>query len=288
MNAPSNAQLVDALLRAEPIPLSPLDPVSGAPDDPRLARAFAVHRNTVRHGLIGALRETFPAVRVAVGEDYFDALAAEFVASHPPRSPVLQEYGGDFASFVAGFPPLQDWPWLTDLARIDWARREAYHAADAEPTTLSQWLAQDPATLLAVRVELHPSLRLLASPHPLASLWFAHRPDDADATTVDVVWNPEACRIWRDGERVRVERIDADEHAVLRALSEGRSLLLALWKGYDGAIEQERVVQLLQRFIDDRLIVAIHEPAIHEPVIHDSAIHEPMIHEPMIHPLSPE
>lgn len=257
MNAMTPERIVEAMLHATPT----------ASHDPRLERALSVHRNTVRHALIEALCAAFPAVRVAVGDEYFSALAVAFIAQHPPRTPVLQAYGDAFANFVAGFPPLADWPWLADLARIDWARREAYHAADADPMTLPQLLAQAPATLLAVRFELHPSLRLLASSHPLASLWFAHQTDDdgegdSGPDTIDVVWNPEACRVWRVDERVRVARISVQELAVLRALSEGRSLLLALWRGYDGAIDQEAVVQLLQRLVDDRLIVAMHLPTI--------------------------
>ncbi|MFZ5637908.1 MAG: putative DNA-binding domain-containing protein [Pseudomonadota bacterium] len=254
MSAFAHDSIVEALLRTTP----------EATHDPRLDRALAVHRDTVRHALITALRETFPAVRLAVGEDYFDALAAEFVAAQPPHSPVLQEYGDGFASFVAGFPPLHDWPWLADLARIDWARREAYHAADAEPMTWSDLLALDPSTLLATRLELHPALRVLDSPHPLASLWFAHQQDDADGDApVEVAWNAEACLVWRKGERVQVRRASAHESTALRALSDGRSLLLALWQGDDGAIEPTRTVRWLQQLIDDRLIVAAHSPAVH-------------------------
>lgn len=260
MNALPQARIVEALLRTTFEESSAADAIP----DPRLRRALAVHRGTVRHALIEALREAFPAVRAAVGEEYFRALAAEFVARHPPRSPVLQEYGDGFAHFAAGFPPLRDWPWLADLARIDWARREAYHAADAAPMAILRWPAQDAAALLAMRFELHPSLRLLESPHPLASLWFAHQPDAGDPgdgggdASVDVVWTAEACRVWRIGERVHVERTTASEVALLRALAQGRSLLLALWDAFDGALDQARIAPLLQRLIDDRLIVAVH------------------------------
>lgn len=260
MSALSNACIVEALLRAETIPPPSVDL--------RLERAIEVHRNTVRHALLAALRETFPAVRVAVDEDYFDALAAEFVAAHPPRSPVMQEYGGDFASFIDDFVPLQDWPWLADLARIDWARREAYHAADADPMAASELLALDPAALLAMRLELHPSLRLLESPHPLASLWFAHQQDDADdgaaAASAEIAWQAEACRVWRMDERVRVRRVSTREAAVLRALIDGRSLLCALWDGHAGEIDQAGTIQWFRQLIDDRLIVAMHPPAIHD------------------------
>ena len=38
----------------------------------------------------------------------------------------------NFPTFSITSQPLADWPWLGDVARIDWARREACHAADAE------------------------------------------------------------------------------------------------------------------------------------------------------------
>ncbi len=78
-------------------------------------------------------RCAFPAVERIVGEEFFQAMARAYVLAEPPRSPVLMDYGTTFADFIAGFAPAASLPYLPDVARIERAWREAYHAEDAEP-----------------------------------------------------------------------------------------------------------------------------------------------------------
>jgi hypothetical protein len=71
----------------------------GAPD----ARRFAVCRNNVAVGLIGALEARYPIARRIAGDDLFRAMARAFVGAHRPRSPVMIAYGGHFPEFVAEY-----------------------------------------------------------------------------------------------------------------------------------------------------------------------------------------
>src|ERR1700688_1221317 len=68
-----------------------------APD----ARRFAVYRNNVAVGLIGALEARYPVSRRIAGDDLFRALARAFERPHRPRSPVMIAYGGEFPKFAA-------------------------------------------------------------------------------------------------------------------------------------------------------------------------------------------
>jgi hypothetical protein len=68
----------------------------GAPD----ARRFAVYRNNVAVGLIGALEARYPVSRQIAGDDLFRAMARAFARAHRPRSPVIA-YGEEFPEFMA-------------------------------------------------------------------------------------------------------------------------------------------------------------------------------------------
>jgi Putative DNA-binding domain len=71
----------------------------GAPD----ARRFAVYRNNVAVGLIGALEARYPVSRRIAGDDLFRAMARAFVRAHKPRSPVMIAYGEEFPEFVTAY-----------------------------------------------------------------------------------------------------------------------------------------------------------------------------------------
>ncbi|MDB6176608.1 DNA-binding domain-containing protein [Paracoccus sp. Z330] len=140
-----------------------------ATDPAEAAQRFAVYRNNVAHSLRQALGRRFPVVKRLVGTTFFDAMATEFIARHPPQSPVLQEWGEAFAPFLEGFPPVATLPYLPDVARIEWARGRAYHAADLTPLPADQLQEDHPLIL-------HPSVQVLHSHHPAVSIWHANQP----------------------------------------------------------------------------------------------------------------
>jgi hypothetical protein len=141
---------------------------------------FAVYRNNVAVSLTQALAETFPVVRELVGHAFFAVLARCHIEAHPPRSPVLVEYGSEMPDWIAGFAPAATLPYLADVARLELARVRATHAADASPLSAaalaSRWKPPPPAARLAAsRPVLHPTLAVIRSRHAVVSLWAAHQ-----------------------------------------------------------------------------------------------------------------
>src|SRR3989454_10050363 len=148
------------------------DAVCGAVVDDGFAPAerLRIYRNTCRSTLIEALRMTYPAVERLVGRDFFDMAAARYAGTHPPQSGYLNEYGGEFADFLAAFGPAGELPYLADVARFEWALGVAANAADApllDPLTLA---AVDPQRHAAVRFEPQPSGCLLTLAYPAGQI----------------------------------------------------------------------------------------------------------------------
>lgn len=117
-------------------------------------RGLRVHANTISHARLVALEETFPYMRSHLGEAEFNRLSRAFVDSGGAEALALAEIGGDFAGWL-------DDPLAADLARVEWAWLESYHAADAEPLRLADLAGQDEAALLGLPVRLHPAARIV-------------------------------------------------------------------------------------------------------------------------------
>jgi len=154
---------------ARPVPAGLLNPVRGG----GAGRRFDIYRNNVAVGLCEALAQAFPAVRRLVGEAFFAAMAGVFVRAVPPSSPVLPLYGGDFPDFLAGFAPVAHLGYLPDVARLELALRQSYHAADAAPLARAGWAAVSPGELARARLRFLPAVRLLRSDWPVLSVWRA-------------------------------------------------------------------------------------------------------------------
>jgi hypothetical protein len=184
-------------------------------------RRFAVYRNNVVVSLVDALADTFAVTQELVGETFFRAMARVFALSEPPRSRLMAFYGEDFPDFIAGFLPAAGVPYLADVARLEYLRVLAYHAADAAPLAADELAAAltDTETLPALRVVLHPSLHVLASRFAVASLWGAHQGLLAFADVVPD--QPETALVLRCGLDVEVLRIMPADGVFISALGDG-------------------------------------------------------------------
>lgn len=176
-----HAAFSEALLHPDaPVPSNIVDPAG------RLApKRFAVYRNNVVVSLIEALGATFRGVKALVGDAFFYEMARGFVRCHPPRSPVLAEYGHAFPAYVSNYKPAVALPFLSDVARLDRAWLDAYHAADAEPLSPNAVVGLASSRLEALTLTPHPAFRLTPSAFPLAALWQAVRAGDVSAMPED-------------------------------------------------------------------------------------------------------
>lgn len=147
----------------------------GAPAGKR----FAVYRNNVTVSLIDALEAGFPVVAKLIGAENFRNIAREYLRTEPPASPLMMLYGAGFPAFLASFPPLAKYAYLPDVARLEYALRESYHAADHTPIAPEALGEVAPEALERVRLTLAPSLRLLASPWPVHALWLYNMTEGA-------------------------------------------------------------------------------------------------------------
>jgi hypothetical protein len=190
-----------------------------APDG---ARRFAVHRNNFVVGLAKTIEARFPAIEKIVGKVFFVAMVRAFVINRPPRSPLLATYGDEFADFISTFSPARELPYLADVARIEAARTRAYHAADATAVTAGELAALDANALTGLRIDLHPSLEIVRSEHPIVTIW-AMNSGEREAATIET-WSAEDALIVRPHLDVEVRLLPPGGSAFLHALAEGRSL----------------------------------------------------------------
>jgi len=157
-------------------PDAPLPPGLVDPEGRPAPKRFSVYRNTVASSLTRVLEAGFPTVRALVGDQFFAAMALIFLRSHPPRSRMLMLYGQEFPAFLAGFPPVAHLGYLADVARLELALRESYHAADSAPLPEAEFQRLLGADIAGLRLILAPALRLVRSAWPVVSIWEAHQP----------------------------------------------------------------------------------------------------------------
>ena len=220
---------------------------------------FNVYRNNIAMSLIDALASTFAVTRQLVGTDFFRAMARIHVAESLPESPILSRYGNDFPDFISRFPHASSLPYLADVARLEYLRVQAYHAADATALTAAtfQPLLADPARLAATQMTLHPACRWLRSEHPVFSLWAAHQAE-GDLSHIEMS-KAEDVLVIRPSFDVQVIALPPGSVEFLDALSSGESLSTAIERINRAGIEFDLSRQLAG-LIEHGLVVELITP----------------------------
>lgn len=189
------------------------------------ARRVGVYRDGSGAARMNALEAIYPVCRAVVGERCFRALARDHVYAVPSRRSDLNHYGEQFPERLAHALALPDFvglEYLPDLARLEWHWHGLYYAPD-DPVFDAQAFARDAARDAdTIRFRVSASLRLLASPWPVADLWKKHRAQDVSGPLE--IGEGDRLALWRQGLDCRLEPVDADLFALLQAMAQGRCL----------------------------------------------------------------
>lgn len=190
---------------------------------------LAVYRNNFRVTLRDVLADRFPVTKQLVGEEFFNAMAGEYVRANPPASPMLIEYGADFPEFIANFPPARSLPYLSDVARLEWLIHDAANAADGDSLDPADLADLDPDIIDYLEMAPHPSVRMLTSTHSVHDIWMAHQDEiDKELRLKD---EPSHLLICRPDYKVSMWPHTQAEFLTIRALYEGARLMDAFAEG---------------------------------------------------------
>jgi len=203
-------------------PEQPIPSVVAGPEGKASAKRYSVYRNNVTAGLIEALAEVYPAVQRLTGVEFFRAMARFHIRAMPPTSPLLFEYGRDLPAFIESYEYAQGLPWLADVARIERAWLDAYHAADVVPLSAEALVAISPDRLADTMFVVHPATRIVRSRFAAVTIFAANRNEGAggqiDAGT------PEDALITRPIDDVVVRHLPQGGAVFFQSLISGQSL----------------------------------------------------------------
>ena len=227
--------------------------VCGGALDPQ-AR-LAIYRNNILHNYHQALRDVYPVVERLVGEDFFHFAARRYIPLHPSRDGNLHGFGDGFGTFLDGFAPAAQLPYLGDVARLEWQMHQAFHAANQGAMPLDRLASIPQDQLPSLTFSLHPACRLLESPFPVHLIWHANQGEPGKEEAVDLDIGGACLLVRRPGHNVEVEAVTAAEFVLLSALSQGLPLHSALDRTFAIAADFD-LTDFLRRRVCDATVVA--------------------------------
>jgi hypothetical protein len=190
---------------------------------------IAAYRHAYGARLTEALRDNFEILAQAMGDEGFDALATAYRAKHPSTVPSIRWFGHRLAEFMtselASGTELVPHPAFVDLARMDWALRQSFDAADAEVIHRDALAALAPDQFGSLRFRPHPSLQLLALDWAIEAAWRSLREHLDGRSDEPELPEPEAAPhqllVWRRGLETLWRSLRSDEATLLQGMLRG-------------------------------------------------------------------
>lgn len=186
-----------------------------------------VYANAYFERLLGVLRDDYPALAAALGDDAFHDLATAYLAAHPPSRPSLRDAGAHVAALLAGdsgeaaFFRVR-WPFAADLAALEWALVDAFDAPDAPALTRDDLAALAPDAWEDLPLRLHPATSLLELAWPVHRLRDAHERGEP-LPAAGLSREPTQICVTRRNERVFFRAAPPLEAELLATLQPGTS-----------------------------------------------------------------
>jgi hypothetical protein len=188
----------------------------------------ADHLLIYRRAIIGTLVRTLgaihPVCKKLVGDEFFDAMGRVYARQTPSESPDLGDYGKSFSTFIAGFEPAAELPYLADVARLEWCWHRAFHAPDEQGLDIAALgnIADTDTDRIAFRLAV--SAHLLASDYPVQHIWQVNQDDWTGDPTIDLNEGGTRLIVWRQIHDMRIDAPDPSEWRLLNAIDAGQTL----------------------------------------------------------------
>lgn len=177
------------------------------------------------------LAEDFPKVVARIGAARFHNLVTDYLLAHPSTHFSLRELGRALPDFLGTHPLAREFPVLSDLARLEWARVDVFDEADAAPLSRQALLEGGASAPETFALRLVPSARLLRADASVLRLW-RHLHGGGDVQPDDP---PDTCQeqssgicVWRKGLAVFHRALPGDEESCLEVLASGGATLARL------------------------------------------------------------
>jgi hypothetical protein len=174
-----------------------------------------IYHGSVFGQLLGVLSAIYPICYQLVGEDFFEAMASIFISKYPYQSPDLNSYGGQFAEFMTSFSPLENLPYLADVARLEWYYHLVFQGKNNPSLNFDALNQVSPEKWGNLIFSLPSNSFFLESAYPIHRIWQIHQVESDSEELINLDEGGIKIFLWRDDYDIRMDFPSYEEWILL-------------------------------------------------------------------------
>ncbi len=186
---------------------------------------LSIYRASVIGIQSDALASVYPVLDQLVGERFFSTLCKAYLSTNSSPSGDLHQLGKNMDTFLQNYSAVDSLPYLPDIAKIEWAYHQAFHAANDLDFSFEDFGEVPPEKQNQLVFGLSNSLTLIQSPWPIDHIWAANQKDNNEAEQIiDLNEGGSNILVWRHYRHVELIPLPAEQWAFLSAVKNRRTL----------------------------------------------------------------
>ena len=213
-----------------------------------------IYANAYFYRLFECLKEEYPATLAVIGSNDFAGLTHDYLVCWPPTEPSIFYAGLYLAEFLRDHSLAKCRPFLAELARLERATLEAFHAPDA-PVLTDEAMRVIPAQQWpTIELRSHPGVEILRGEWRVTEVLSAVERGDK---WVEPARETNAVIVWRRGTSVHyriLEDAETDALALLRKGASFAAVCEAVAIANSSSDQVALIGRLLTRWLADGII----------------------------------
>lgn len=231
---------------------------------------LAIYSNAYRSRLVDALAISYPVLKSFLGCEEYESLAHLYIAAKPSSFQSLRWFGGELAEFLSTSSDYRQFPYLAELAKIEWSMTLVFDAANSYVVKLAEMTDIPPTAWATMTLQAHPSVYLVNLSWNVVQIW---QTITRDQTLIDPIKTetPVSWVFWRKDVTNHFCSLTEDEGWAVSALLNGLTfgeICAGLCQWVDESAAPLRAASLLKGWIDAGLIAKITFERVEHPENH--------------------
>ena len=218
-----------------------------------------IYGHAYRSRLVEALAANYPILQIYLGDEPFEKLSHAYIDAHPSLFRNIRWFGNQLENFLTENADYSSYPYLAELAKLEWTMTLTFDAADHRLVTMEDIIHLPPEAWADMRLMAHPSTHLIHFSWNVVHLWQALSQEQQPCEPIQNE-RPTAWVFWRKDLINQYCSLPEDEAFAIDAMLKGMKFG-EVCEGICQWINEEeaaiRAASLLKGWILSGLIVKI-------------------------------
>jgi hypothetical protein len=189
------------------------------------SETLEIYRQHIQAKALRPLGGIYSACQKILGQERFEAICNEFFQTYPPQDFLFDGYIAPFAEFLAEHPCLNDYPYIADVAELEWQIDRLLKAVNSPQLDLEALKQVESDRQGDIVFNLPAGAVLMQSDYPLDEIYSIVESDDTENTLTDWQLGHYWFIVWRANADfgIFIESLTKEEWLVLQRIATGAS-----------------------------------------------------------------